>query len=330
MMSPENTQNEIHEDLSTGISFEQSPHDAEHPFTMVSNALIRDASISPNCRWLIIYLRSNSPGWKISMIQLRKHLKGFIGRDKLRSIVDEAEKAGYMKRVEYKYNGNLLRTRYLVSEFKKFVRHTDPQAAEGPAPEEASSKEEQAKEEQAKELKEISKDISLVEDLKSSTKQTKKSVQVEAIITADTLWRKILAICPNHKPPRLDKWAEELDLMSRRDHRSWDQIEKVIEWAFEDAFWAKVLQAPKGLRNNFDTIWAKMTPVDNRGGRMVKNRSMAHEAKSAVKTNEKKWKNFFIADSKVVRLDTNEEIPLDLESQIFESQMIRIFGLTKV
>ena len=48
---------------------ELDPEEREHPYSIVSNDLIRDSSISPNCRWLIIYLLSNAPGWKIKISQ---------------------------------------------------------------------------------------------------------------------------------------------------------------------------------------------------------------------------------------------------------------------
>lgn len=157
----------------------------------------------------------------------------------------------------------------------------------------------------------------------------KKALPIDAWDAAKGLWAQIIKHFPKHKPPKLEQWAKELDLMNRRDNRSWEDIRRMINFIFEDAFWVKVIQSPDALRRNFDKILAKMTPVDNRGERMQKNRSMAYEAKSAIKSNEHKWKNFYISDDKVIRLDTNESIDLSLDSKIFESNMIKIFRLTK-
>jgi len=104
-------------------TFERCPHDAENPYAMISRTLIRDQSISPECRWMLIFLLSNSDGWVIKFKQLHNHVKGFKnwGRDLTYQYVDEAMDAGYMRRDEYMKN-NLKRYRYIVSETPKFKK----------------------------------------------------------------------------------------------------------------------------------------------------------------------------------------------------------------
>ena len=113
------------------ITIEECPNEHQIPFTMVSNDLIR-ANLSPNCIWLIIYLLSNKPGWKINIRQIINHVKGFIGKEKLYKILNEALESGYMHRQEYKVN-NLRRCKYFVSwtpKFKKSLRHPEFQDTE--------------------------------------------------------------------------------------------------------------------------------------------------------------------------------------------------------
>ncbi len=102
------------------ITIEECPNEEQIPFTMVSNDLIR-AKLSPNCIWLIIYLLSNKPGWKINVRQIINHVKGFIGKNQLYEIIDEALESGYMDRQEYKVN-NLKRYKYYVSRTPKFKK----------------------------------------------------------------------------------------------------------------------------------------------------------------------------------------------------------------
>lgn len=101
-------------------------HDPSFHYTIVPNALIRDETISPNCRWLIIYLISNRPGWSIKTSQLHNHTKGFIGRDKIRGILKEAIEAGYIKREDALFKrpegGFLKRCTYTVASFPKFKK----------------------------------------------------------------------------------------------------------------------------------------------------------------------------------------------------------------
>lgn len=108
-------------DKNFGPTIEKCPHDKEHPYTMVLNSLVRDNSISPNCRSILIYLLSHKAGWRISTSQIYHEFKDHLGRDKILRILDEAINAGYMKREDYK-EGNLRRCRYFLSEIPKFKK----------------------------------------------------------------------------------------------------------------------------------------------------------------------------------------------------------------
>lgn len=115
------------QDLDT---IQRCPHDAENPYAQISRALIRDKSISPECRWLLIYLLSMKDGWNLKVSQIHEHVKEFFGRDHVYKIVEEAINAGYVQRMEIKV-GNLNRgCKYIISEtpkFKKCFRLPDSQ-----------------------------------------------------------------------------------------------------------------------------------------------------------------------------------------------------------
>lgn len=102
-------------------SIEQCPQDEENPFAQISRALIRDQTISPECRWLLIYLLSNKDGWRVQVQQVVNHLKGMVGRDKVYKIFDEAIEAGYMQRIETLVLGKK-RYKYRVSRSPKFKK----------------------------------------------------------------------------------------------------------------------------------------------------------------------------------------------------------------
>lgn len=114
------------------ITIQRCPHDQENPYTMVRNELIRDMCLSPECRWLIIYLLSNKEGWKISVKQVINHLKPHMGKDKVYALFNEAIEAGYIRREEIKIShgkGKInFSVKYFVSEsakFKKCFRRPD-------------------------------------------------------------------------------------------------------------------------------------------------------------------------------------------------------------
>lgn len=125
-------------------TIQRNPHDKENPYAQISRALIRDESISPDCRWLIIYLLSMKEGWRINAKQLIKHCKPHMGRDRVYAILNEAIKAGYMKREEISIKG-LMKTTYYLSEsptFKKCLRRPGFQDTGNQDTENQDSKEE--------------------------------------------------------------------------------------------------------------------------------------------------------------------------------------------
>lgn len=121
-------------------TFIRDDHDTEHPFTVISRALPRDRSISPDCRLLIIFLLTHDNKWVIKTSPLLKEFKSYWGKDKFYNVLNEAINAGYLQREEYFLN-NLTRYRYRIfetpknKELKKSFRYPDFQDPGGPDPE---------------------------------------------------------------------------------------------------------------------------------------------------------------------------------------------------
>lgn len=118
-------------------SIERCPHDKENPYVMVNRNLIRDTSLSPECRLMLIYLLSmDEKKWKIHPKQLVEYFKSYHGRDMIYRWIDQAIDAGYMKKEETKNpnHPNLRgKIKYYVSEtpkFKKCFRQTGSQDTE--------------------------------------------------------------------------------------------------------------------------------------------------------------------------------------------------------
>jgi hypothetical protein len=119
--------------VSNNDTIQRCPHDSENPYAQISRALIRDESISPECRWLIIYMLSMKDGWKINVKQIYSHVKKFVGRDRVYKILEEAIEAGYLLKQD-NFKGNLKKgCTYYLSEspkFKKCFRHPGFQETE--------------------------------------------------------------------------------------------------------------------------------------------------------------------------------------------------------
>lgn len=164
------------EDVANTI--QRCPHDKENPYAQISRELIRDESISPNCRWLIMYFLSMKDGWRINIAQLVNHLKGHIGRNKVYRVLNEAIEAGYIRKETLKNpdNPNLKgKILYWVSEspkFKKCFRHSDFEYTEAQHPEnEYIKKEHQSSEEDLSKERSSSKKKATDDDLVFTDKE---------------------------------------------------------------------------------------------------------------------------------------------------------------
>lgn len=148
----------------------------------------------------------------------------------------------------------------------------------------------------------------------------------EAEEMAQKLLSKVKAIHPKLKKPNLAKWAKDMDLLHRRDNRSWSEIDQMIDWAFEDSFWVKVIQSPEGLRNNWDKMAVQMAKVDNKSITMRRNRMIANEMKEFLRQVNKD-KLLWVGNDFVRNTQTGDSIFLDLPSETFEGILCKWFGL---
>jgi biotin operon repressor len=73
-------------------------HSFDDHFTQIPNDWLRDSRISLGAKGLLAQLLSHAPGWKISQESLA-HANG-IGRDAIRTLINELLEAGYLTRSE--------------------------------------------------------------------------------------------------------------------------------------------------------------------------------------------------------------------------------------
>lgn len=73
-------------------------HSFDDHFTQIPNAWLRDNRISLGAKGLLAQLLSHAPGWRISQESLG-HSNG-VGRDAIRTLINELLEAGYLSRSE--------------------------------------------------------------------------------------------------------------------------------------------------------------------------------------------------------------------------------------
>lgn len=288
----------VKQNIDEAISIERCPHDKENPYTMVHNDLIRDRSISPACRWMIIYFLSMKDSWNINMSQLVAYLKPDMGRDKVYSLVNEAISAGYMKRVQIAKGGKsgiAINYKYYVSEqpkFKKCFRNPDFQDTEIQYTENTHIKNNHsAKKEHSPKKQHIPPPIpppsklpanAGEESFDSSPKPKKNPKPAAFSAQVISITQQMIAIARRcnpvyREPDNLDKFHEHVSLLIDKDQQDPTLLLKVFEWACSDTTerndfkgWQGIICSNKKkrglasspaekLRDNYSTLYSQMT-----------------------------------------------------------------------
>jgi biotin operon repressor len=73
-------------------------HSFDDHFTQIPNAWLRDSRISLGAKGLLAQLLSHAPGWRISQESLGRD--NGVGRDAIRTLINELLEAGYLSRSE--------------------------------------------------------------------------------------------------------------------------------------------------------------------------------------------------------------------------------------
>jgi len=275
-------------DDNSDITFQRCPHDKENPYLIISRNLIRDKSISPECRWLIIYLLSHAEGWKVNPQQIMNHLKGHkgCGRDRIYAIINEAIEAGYMKKQDIVKKNLLNGCIYYVSEnpkFKKSLRHPERQDTGSQDTENTDYKNKQSSNEDKKEhieekeeeksgnsdnfyqypkdtppsILEIPTKETLTKEKKEKAKQ-KDAYSADASTLALLLISKIKEKKSNFtydKPPT--SWLKASEKLLKI--RTKQEIGKLIIFAINHEFWFSKCLSPEKLLKHLDALELEMT-----------------------------------------------------------------------
>jgi len=169
----------------------------------------------------------------------------------------------------------------------------------------------------------------LNEERKPKTQPAPLQTHPEAIRLAQKLLAKILAIHPKFKPPKLPNWSAEVERMHRLDGRTFEEIEEMIDYAFDkDPFWVDKLQCAKKLRIHFDKIWLKAHPPENEGTNIEKNRKFANQTKAyLVQFGENRFLTVY--KNSVSRQNPYESVSFSLPPETFQSILANWFNLER-
>lgn len=107
--------------MTQNHSIQRAPHNKEHPYCMISMALINDMDLPLFEKGLLIYMLAKPSGWKTYVQQISKTLN--VSEDRILKGFKLLIELGYLKREQTKEKGRFATVNYYFSEereFKKF------------------------------------------------------------------------------------------------------------------------------------------------------------------------------------------------------------------
>lgn len=129
---------------------------------------------------------------------------------------------------------------------------------------------------------------------------------------ADYLWKRIKSNFPDMKEPNLQKWANEMRLMNERDHRSYVDIRKMIDWCTAHEFWMTNILSANKLRKQFDVMTAQMSKpaAGKRGKREVEPKWAKPDYKAPAEQQEVSPESQAEIDALLEKLKEGREEPI--------------------
>ncbi|GAB4389916.1 MAG: hypothetical protein Kow0025_18400 [Thermodesulfovibrionales bacterium] len=135
--------------------------------------------------------------------------------------------------------------------------------------------------------KTVTKASPLLGTSKEKRKSSKKTPQPEALRLSGLLADLILQNYPNHRDlngkrdKTVESWAEDIDLLIRKDNQTPQDVEATIRWCQADSFWWKNIKSGSKLRAQWDTLRAEM--ISKGGGKGNGSRPQADPIEAALK-----------------------------------------------
>jgi len=84
----------------------------------------------------------------------------------------------------------------------------------------------------------------------------KKNLRWESgdLVTAESIYKLLLALNPKHKKPSMESWANTIRLMRESDGHTHFDIMDLFRFANSDSFWKSNILSPAKLREKWDVL----------------------------------------------------------------------------
>lgn len=104
---------------------------------------------------------------------------------------------------------------------------------------------------------------------------------------------------PTFKDPDINKWALEINKISRIDGYTKDQIDYVIRWCQNNDFWQGNILSPQKLRKQFVQLIAQIKRGESKKKQIGNNERVLHDGSRAIK----KFGTWYSASQPDVKID---------------------------
>lgn len=209
----------------------------------MSNYHFKDKNLSLKAKGLLSQMLSLPDDWDYTVVGLCAINKESVGA--MNSALKELENNGYLKRAKTQNNKGRFDYVYDIYE-NPYMEKPDP---ENPYME-----------------KPVMENLAQLNTNKLNIKKqnTNKlntyNISAQSLACANKLKEKILDNYPNNiganKKDCVERWAKDIEKMHRLDGRSWENIEKAIDWAMSNTFWQKNIWSGANLRKHYDRLEA--------------------------------------------------------------------------
>jgi hypothetical protein len=279
------------------VQFERHPHDREHPYSIISNELIRHPTLSLDTIALLIRMLSLPAGWRMTEASLRSYQRDVpIGDTVMRRMIGELRDHGYLEKVTLRDEfGRVTEWRWYVRENPSQQKKTGskgvfsqnvgnpPSGSECVSGQKTGSKGVFSQNVgnphcgqptafiSTEEKKELKKEVSLLSDVCDAD-------ETESNFLTEEFFEHLTGHHPGMKLPDRRRSQAAIERMVRLDKRAVVDVRKVIEFLGQDDFWCSVVLSGEKLRKNFDALVARIEQA-KKSDALTQNRLLANEAK---------------------------------------------------
>lgn len=234
-------------------------------YTVMANYHLKDVNLSLDAKGLLSLMLSLPEDWDYSMKGLCAKTKE--GIKAIRRTLHELEQTGYLKRTRTSDQKGYFDYIYDIYEQPQPVT-PEPYALPG------HTVEGHTLAGHALKGTLLNTNILNTKELNTNKQNTHMSQPAEpaatcapeeAIKLAKKLKERILDNKPNRKIDRgwEENWSRDIEKLHRIDGRSWEDIEKVIDWSQDSAFWRTNILSGKKLRDKIDILEDQMARDNN-------------------------------------------------------------------